>query len=708
MNLQEHLHNRYPGIRSFEATERELFFGREREVQELYSLIKVQPFAVLFAKSGIGKTSLLNAGVMPLLSQGEYYPIKVRFQNTGLSPADSLLQAVEQLAESLWLQDHSQQRLQQKVQGRAPLLWEQLKSYDFEGQRQVTPILIFDQFEEFFNHKPEDQQVFVECLADLMYQRTPKLLLDEQTAKVVTSDLDFLDLPLDMGGDETDDWTDPLRWKIVIAIRSDRLSFLDNLSKSIPAILSNRYQLHPMHWSNAEKAVTEPAQLDGDHYLSPRFSYQADTLASIQDALSNTQGEIESFQLQIICQHIENQVIKNRKENKDTHFVTPDYLGGKEGIQHILNGYYERQIASVGSEVEQLLARKLIEEGLIVEGARVSLAESILLTRYKIPPTLLAKLLDTRLIRIENTHLGRAYEVSHDTLVEPILESYSKRAQREHEAMLRQRAEEQQRLLQQQAQEHQAQTRRQRRVTIGVIVVAGFMAAAFVYAWRQGAATEKALQDNIRINYRANFQRGMGLHFIENDYQKAHDAYSIAHQNALRLDGMRDTVQLITDYQRVCASMMSDTNTLRQQWFEWINTADSSISGGVVALDQAMAAYIHAADLGYNQSAVTEIFSRYNTGILRYLSRSNERAKGFRENPGIARSLGADLLAKSRKLCEELIRVHDVLLRFYQNNKAYAEFAYQDQPNQLEKLLETQKRLERFKAGYVKMLEELN
>ena len=58
--------SRYPGIRSFERAEQALFFGRSRELAALFDAVKVKPLTVLFAKSGIGKTSLLNAGLLHL------------------------------------------------------------------------------------------------------------------------------------------------------------------------------------------------------------------------------------------------------------------------------------------------------------------------------------------------------------------------------------------------------------------------------------------------------------------------------------------------------------------------------------------------------------------------------------------------------------------------------------------------------------------
>ena len=81
--------NRYPGIRAFEQLEDHLFFGRKKEEEKLFALVKARSLAVLFAKSGIGKSSLINAGLVPLLDEENFQPVKIRVQDTSVSPAQS-------------------------------------------------------------------------------------------------------------------------------------------------------------------------------------------------------------------------------------------------------------------------------------------------------------------------------------------------------------------------------------------------------------------------------------------------------------------------------------------------------------------------------------------------------------------------------------------------------------------------------------------
>lgn len=75
--------DRYPGPRSFENNESHIFKGRSKEIEELSNYIRLEQIVVLFSKSGLGKSSLLNAGVGPKLPNYGYQPIRIRFQPQG-------------------------------------------------------------------------------------------------------------------------------------------------------------------------------------------------------------------------------------------------------------------------------------------------------------------------------------------------------------------------------------------------------------------------------------------------------------------------------------------------------------------------------------------------------------------------------------------------------------------------------------------------
>ena len=59
--------NPYGGPRTFSQVEANRFFGREREASELLSLVISQRLVLFYAQSGAGKSSLLNARLIPML-----------------------------------------------------------------------------------------------------------------------------------------------------------------------------------------------------------------------------------------------------------------------------------------------------------------------------------------------------------------------------------------------------------------------------------------------------------------------------------------------------------------------------------------------------------------------------------------------------------------------------------------------------------------
>src|SRR6478752_2947372 len=64
------LPNPFPGLRPFEPDEDHLFFGREREIDELLRKLRTSRFVAVVGTSGSGKSSLVRSGLMPSLEGG--------------------------------------------------------------------------------------------------------------------------------------------------------------------------------------------------------------------------------------------------------------------------------------------------------------------------------------------------------------------------------------------------------------------------------------------------------------------------------------------------------------------------------------------------------------------------------------------------------------------------------------------------------------
>jgi WD40 repeat protein len=81
--------NPYVGPRPFESSDAQRFFGRERESAELFSLIIAHRAVLLYSPSGAGKSSLLNAAVIPRLREADLVVDSARVSANWTLPSTS-------------------------------------------------------------------------------------------------------------------------------------------------------------------------------------------------------------------------------------------------------------------------------------------------------------------------------------------------------------------------------------------------------------------------------------------------------------------------------------------------------------------------------------------------------------------------------------------------------------------------------------------
>ena len=77
--------NPWPGLNQFFEDHDRYFRGRDEEKAELFRLVKSETLTILFGKSGLGKSSLLQAGLFPLLRQAGYLPVYIHIRHDGSS-----------------------------------------------------------------------------------------------------------------------------------------------------------------------------------------------------------------------------------------------------------------------------------------------------------------------------------------------------------------------------------------------------------------------------------------------------------------------------------------------------------------------------------------------------------------------------------------------------------------------------------------------
>src|SRR4051794_11617220 len=70
--------NPWPGLLAFRETDQDYFQGRRMETEDLFRLVVRERLVVLFGLSGLGKSSLLQAGLFPRLRRENVFPVYLR------------------------------------------------------------------------------------------------------------------------------------------------------------------------------------------------------------------------------------------------------------------------------------------------------------------------------------------------------------------------------------------------------------------------------------------------------------------------------------------------------------------------------------------------------------------------------------------------------------------------------------------------------
>lgn len=401
---------RYPGVTPFTTEQANIFFGRKQDTDELFRLIKREPLVVLYGKSGLGKSSLINAGIVPECQKGKTYaPLIIRF---GAWTEDTTLSPVEIIKNALF-SSNKQSVLSRLIQS-DDSLWKYAKEKQLN--KEGKSLLIFDQFEELFSYPTQQILGFQQEVSGLLNTGVPLRFRRalEKTEDITDAEEEILESPLEV--------------RIVFAIRSDRMHLMDRLTTYLPNVLRNCFELRALKREDAQNAIEAPARAEGSFKTQP-FEYSDEAVTNLLQFLEDGQDKrVEGILLQMLCEYYERkQVEEQGKRLLDIHEIGDP--------NEVVRNYYHEKLQSF-EEKEQKSVRLLIEEGLVSEGEamRLTLHEAYIMQEYKVSKALLEKLVDSRLLRSEPfLRGGYTYELSHDRLIVPVIDARTTRRRQEEE-----------------------------------------------------------------------------------------------------------------------------------------------------------------------------------------------------------------------------------------------------------------------------------
>jgi WD40 repeat protein len=374
--------NPYVGPRPFEAGDADFFFGREREVPDLVALIVSNPVVLLYAASGAGKSSLLNAAVIGRLEREQQFEVlpvaRVRGlreeevaggRNIFVAAVISHLSGGESSADSLLFY------LRDRQHGET--------ADGFPAPR----ALVIDQLEEIFTAYPERWADRPGFFADL--------------------------------GDALRD--DPLL-RVVLSIREDFLAQLDPYSRFLPDGMRARYRLERLSAAAALRAAEEPARRAGHPFAGGVCEQLIEDLQKVrldtELGPKEVVGEyVEPVQLQVACRSIWEALPDSASE------ITEEHRERFGNVDEVLGAFYDEAIRAAATAArrtsESALRARFAERFITPMGTR----GTVFWTREQtggIPAAAIDELDARHLIRAELRAGARWYELTHDRLIEPI------------------------------------------------------------------------------------------------------------------------------------------------------------------------------------------------------------------------------------------------------------------------------------------------
>jgi len=376
----------YVGPQPFQRTDSKRFFGREESTDELFSLVLASRVIILYAQSGVGKSSVVNAGLCPLLEKKGFNVLPIARVQGGL-PAGK---TAPQLGNPYAYFTLASWGVQAPDAGAEGTLNAALARLPRDTDRYGDPayrMLIFDQFEELFTSFPA-------CWA----QRS-------RFAK---------ELALCMAHDE--------RLRILFVVREDHLADVLSMAEAFPASHRSSMRLPLLGKDDAVEAIEGPLRGTGFSYAEGVADKLAEDLTRVR--VETSPGEvvevpgdsIEPVQLQVVCTELW------RAIPPGATVITAGHVSSLGDATTALANYYDRAVRGTArrAKVDSVFVRRWISSELVTPAKTRGTAYRGVRLTAGLPNPAVDALEDRHLIRAEIRAGARWYELTHDRFLRPI------------------------------------------------------------------------------------------------------------------------------------------------------------------------------------------------------------------------------------------------------------------------------------------------
>lgn len=350
-------------------------FGRGREIEELYYLLSAERIVLLHSPSGAGKSSLIQAGLIPRLAErfDVRGPARLNTQPAGEGVNRYVRSANLAFEEGL----PEERRRDPEFVSRLTLA-QYVESRPRRRSAPANVVLIFDQFEEILTADPlaiDAKHEFFRQLGELLQ--------------------------------------DPKVWAL-FALREDYLAQLDPYATQTPTHLKNRFRLDLLRREDARDAIVLTAGRGGREITAAAAEKLVTDLATVQAQQpdgtyeSRVGPNVEPLQMQVVCRGLWERV-------KDTgRPIDVKEIEDHADVTGALSRYYD-DVVGARRNVREWIGEKLITK----DGIRCQVPRSAG-SSEGLPNEIISELVDAHLVRAEQRSGAVWYELAHDRLIEPV------------------------------------------------------------------------------------------------------------------------------------------------------------------------------------------------------------------------------------------------------------------------------------------------
>jgi uncharacterized membrane protein (UPF0136 family) len=348
--------NPYRGLQPFGAQHRALMTGRQAEIGSLMGLLRGESCVTLVGTSGVGKTSLCQAGLLPLIAQGALGD-GVRWRTVALTPSQAPMQALTTALAASFNLPAATLHTQLGEQPQRLAQWVSAQLGSGEGF-----LLLIDQLEELLDCPPPSEAAQFAAAASSLVGHSPML-------------------------------------RLLLAVRSDRWSQIAQSGWFRSASLGPVYALGALPRERLRAAISEPASLLGGQFEP------ASVVDELVAVIGDGEGSIPLLQLTLAALW----------EARSGSRITPDTLRAAGGVHGPIVRHAELTIASLPAQ-QRSIARRLLLRLHDADGQAVRQKVEELVEGEDATRQVLERLVQARLVHTMHTAEDPMCQLAHPEL----------------------------------------------------------------------------------------------------------------------------------------------------------------------------------------------------------------------------------------------------------------------------------------------------